>query len=59
MFQSILVAVDGSPDASAALAQAPVLIVHADAEVHPKPPAIESIGSRAARCEGVVVNAAV
>lgn len=37
---------------------APVLIVHADAEVHPRPPALESIGSGTARREGVVVDAA-
>ena len=37
---------------------APVLIVHADAEMHPKPPTLESIGSRAERREGVAVDAA-
>jgi nucleotide-binding universal stress UspA family protein len=37
---------------------APVLIVHANAEVHPKPPPLESISSRTARHEGVVANAA-
>ena len=37
---------------------APVLIVHANAEVHPTPPPLESISSCTARHEGVVVNAA-
>jgi nucleotide-binding universal stress UspA family protein len=37
---------------------APVLIVHAGAEVHPKPPPLESICSRTARHEEVVVHAA-
>jgi nucleotide-binding universal stress UspA family protein len=37
---------------------APVLIVHANAEVHPNPPPLDSISSRTAWQEGVVVNAA-
>jgi nucleotide-binding universal stress UspA family protein len=38
---------------------APVLIVHAEADVHPRPPALGSTGSRTERREEVVVDAAV